>query len=180
MKVKNKVFKDGVEHREVWGFSDYLASADGYIWSKRTGQYLSDAIDACGYRRCVLAVNGKMHTKKVHRLILMAFNYIDGCEGLQVNHINFDKADNRIENLEWVTALGNARHSINGNKFYCNAGWNRIELPQEIIGLLGCEPDYKLAEKAGCTKGVIARERKERRIKPYSEQTGNNGRFKKR
>lgn len=53
-----------------------------------------------------------MHGKafNIHRLV--AFAFCDCyAEGLQVNHKNGNKGDNRAENLEWVTASENQRHS---------------------------------------------------------------------
>ena len=58
-------------------------------------------------------------------------------------------------------------------------GWNRKELPPEIIARLGTEPDYKLGEELGVVKTVIARARRARGIKPYAELTGNTGRYAK-
>jgi hypothetical protein len=58
-------------------------------------------------------------------------------------------------------------------------GWNKIELSQEIIDLLGTEPDYKIGERFGLSKRTIARARRERGIASYAERTGNNGKRKK-
>lgn len=46
----------------------------------------------------------------VHRLVAKAFLPSNG-EGLQVNHIDGNKKNNRIENLEFCTAKENVRHS---------------------------------------------------------------------
>lgn len=62
------------------------------------------------YSLCVFCVNGKTNTFLVHRIMAQAF--IPNPENkLQVNHINWIKSDNIIENLEWCTAQENIRHA---------------------------------------------------------------------
>jgi hypothetical protein len=53
--------------------------------------------------------NGKRVKHTLHRLIGMAF--VPGYkEELTINHINGNKLDNRIENLEWVSLARNTQH----------------------------------------------------------------------
>lgn len=61
-----------------------------------------------GYRAVSICVNGKETTALVHRLIMAAFN---GESKLQVNHINGNKSDNRLENLEYCTCSENHKHA---------------------------------------------------------------------
>lgn len=49
---------------------------------------------ACGY-------------KVVHRLVLLTFKPIPNAEELTVDHLNHNKRDNSLENLEWVTGIEN-------------------------------------------------------------------------
>jgi hypothetical protein len=86
---------------------DYEASSLGRIRNRhkrilklqRKGDYL-----------CVsLRLNGESKSHLVHRLVAYAF--IDFDHALQVNHINGDKHDNRIENLEPVTPSQNVLHA---------------------------------------------------------------------
>ena len=52
----------------------------------------------------------KRRCAKVHRLILLTFIGLPEV-GLQVNHKNGIKTDNRLSNLEWVTPASNLRHA---------------------------------------------------------------------
>ena len=62
-----------------------------------------------GYIKATLSRNGEPESVGMHRLVARAF-----CPGyragLEVNHKNGDKADNRAENLEWVTRSENELH----------------------------------------------------------------------
>jgi len=61
------------------------------------------------YQVIELRKNGKGHSKKVHRLVAEAF--IPNTYGKpQVNHIDENKLNNRLNNLEWVTAEENVNH----------------------------------------------------------------------
>lgn len=61
-----------------------------------------------GYLQVSLSKNGKRFCPLAHRVVLETFHGYKN--GLQVNHIDENKANNSIENLEWVTAKENANH----------------------------------------------------------------------
>lgn len=74
----------------------------------RYSKLLKPTILSTGYAQ-VMGARRKKHS--VHRLVAHAF--IDGFEaGLVVNHKSGDRADNRVENLEWATHSENIRHSF--------------------------------------------------------------------
>ena len=64
-----------------------------------------------GYCRLTISINGIAKKYLVHRLVANAF-IPNNDNKAQVNHINCVKADNRVENLEWVTNYENYLHSV--------------------------------------------------------------------
>jgi len=52
---------------------------------------------------------------KVHRLVCIAFKPFDNYENLVVNHIDGDRGNNRVDNLEWVTQSYNTKCSYNNH-----------------------------------------------------------------
>jgi len=71
--------------------------------------------DKDGYLRCTLKKDGKSYHYRVHRLVAEAF-IINERQDKIVNHLNGDKTDNRVENLEWCTISENVIHAVR-NRF---------------------------------------------------------------
>lgn len=100
------------EWREVFD-GDYAVSNLGRV--KRltgysAGCFLKPETTNAGYRRVVCCVNNKRLKRSVHALVAMAF-IGERPDGLQINHIDGDKKNNRVANLEYVTMSENMRHS---------------------------------------------------------------------
>lgn len=70
-------------------------------------------IDKDGYYRVRLTLaNGKRRNFPVHRLVLGMFSPINNMTELQVNHIDGNKHNNSLENLEWCTSKENIHHAM--------------------------------------------------------------------
>ena len=102
--------------KEIWadiaGYNGtYQVSTLGKVRNKY-GKVLFQCPNAKGYMRVKLIKNGRRTHKRVNRLV--AETFISNPFNLpQVNHINGDKQDNSISNLEWVTNRDNVRHAYN-------------------------------------------------------------------
>jgi len=94
----------------------YQVSDLGDIFKLPDRQYLKWKIlnkqtDKWWYKYVWLSNNIKRKMTKVHRLVALTF--IPNPENkTQVNHINWIKYDNRVENLEWCTPRENIIHSF--------------------------------------------------------------------
>ena len=90
------------------GNTGYYATEDGNIINGKNGRVLKPYSDCSKGYVCV-DIKGKKY--KVHRLIAEAF--LPNPEHKpQINHIDGDKTNNKISNLEWCTNSENAIHAI--------------------------------------------------------------------
>lgn len=76
----------------------------------RAGRILVPGHDR-GYPSVNLLTNGKYKHRKIHQLVMLAF-VGDRPAGIEVNHKNGIRHDNRLENLEYLTKQENITHSV--------------------------------------------------------------------
>ena len=92
-------------------FNAYECSSEGRIRNLKTGRIMKTSVDRRGYEQVCLRKDKMQHVVRVHRVIADAFH--DGNhEGLDVNHIDGDKLNNRANNLEFCTRKENIRHAF--------------------------------------------------------------------
>lgn len=91
----------------------YLINKNGDVFSTKGKaiKKLKTVINNSGYTRIHFTINGKTVMRTVHRLVAETF-IPNPKNKTQVNHINGNKLDNRVENLEWVTASENLKHAF--------------------------------------------------------------------
>lgn len=96
---------------KINGYKNYIVSDQGEVTNTNSDHTMKKQINNCGYYRVELSKSGKQKKYFVHRLVATA--YIPNKDNFpQVNHINGNKLDNRVENLEWCTASQNHKHSF--------------------------------------------------------------------
>lgn len=97
--------------KQIPGYSSYSVTDDGRVWSHRLRSgWLAPSVDRNGYIRFHMeGDNGKRKGMYIHQLV--ALTYIPNPDGKpNVNHKDFNKANNSVSNLEWCTHLENIRH----------------------------------------------------------------------
>ncbi|EAA7987469.1 endodeoxyribonuclease [Salmonella enterica] len=102
----------------------YAVTSDGKVYSHSKivkgksgserlvkGRWLKPGVNSRGYMTCHLAAqDGTSSSKSVHRLV--AETFIDNpCNNGYVNHIDGNKLNNNVCNLEWVTSSENQLHA---------------------------------------------------------------------
>ena len=93
----------------------YQASNTGFIKNSRTNKILKPRIDKNGYFKHILYIKGVPKEFRTHRLIALTF--IENSKNLlQINHIDENKQNNCIDNLEWVDAKTNNNHATRNKR----------------------------------------------------------------
>lgn len=110
--LENKQFHENEIWKEIKGYEGlYAVSNKGRVKNLKSGKVLKNIINTHGYSMVSLPKgDGKSKNMLVHRLVAEAF-IPNPLNLLQVNHIDENKRNNDVSNLEWVSASQNQRHS---------------------------------------------------------------------
>lgn len=128
----------------------------------RCGKVLKKILNSNGYYVIGLCINGKSKMCKVHRLVAQVFlpNLNDHP---QVNHIDGNKTNNIVSNLEWCTNAENTQHAYNsGLKFGSvgskngNSKLNEIDVETINIRLANGESARSLAKIYGVHHSLLS------------------------
>ena len=97
--------------KPIEDFEGYLISDKGRVMNSKTGRILKPSDNGFGYYQVSLSKNGQRTMKRVSRLVGEAF--IDNPNELEtINHIDENKHNNKVDNLEWLSRGDNVRYSL--------------------------------------------------------------------
>ena len=175
-----------MKEKDIIGYEGlYTITDTGIVYSLGNGKSTNPAfatkraigirVKTNGYLGCKLFKNGQRKHYAVHRLVAITFLPIENAQTQEVNHIDGNKQNNCIDNLEWLTTQQNQKHAFakglqkitRGADSKCSKKvmqlsvsdmkpikvWNSIkEIKREIgynsVGIIGCcknKPKYQTA-----------------------------------
>ena len=147
-----------MEWKQIQGYENYEVSNEGQVRNKKTGKILKPAKNNCGYLQVILYKDNKRKSFLIQRLV--ADVWIPNPDNLpEVNHIDENKEDNRVENLEWCTRQYNMSYGTRGKrqsktqsrKVYC------VELDQTFNSIKEAERETGIwhSNITACCQGKI-------------------------
>ena len=110
-----------MEEQEIWKpiegtDNQYYISSHGRIYSTKTKIIMKTPKEGRGYANCNLTIEGKYINVKIHKLV--AKHFIPNIDNKPfINHIDFCRTNNCVENLEWCTQKENIHHSLINGKY---------------------------------------------------------------
>lgn len=141
--------------RRLQDYSDYAVTRDGRVWSYKYHKFLKPTANKKSYLQVGIYSGGKRSTKLVHHLVAKA--YLNNQNNLTVvNHLDSDRQNNHVTNLEWCSTRENNLHTL-------KKGRNQPKLTAEIVKALRRESEttdlsYRnLGRKYGISGVMVSR-----------------------
>lgn len=89
--------------------TDYSISENGVVRNDKTGRIIAGTDKSCEYIKVTLTIEGQLKTFQMHRLV--AETFLPNPNNLPVvHHIDGNKHNNNLNNLQWVTYKENTEH----------------------------------------------------------------------
>lgn len=143
-----------------------ISRAVDYGWkkAKRPSKILKPRISKGGYYYTVLSINKVRKTKKIHRLVAETFLQ-ENKDKTNVNHIDGNKLNNNLCNLEWCNSSENTIHAqklglkkaVKGEKSHLSKLTKEDVLEIRRIKETTNLSNQKISEKFNCSYSQIQR-----------------------
>tara|TARA_R110000822_G_scaffold33947_5_gene96435 strand:- start:892 stop:1422 length:531 start_codon:yes stop_codon:yes gene_type:complete len=130
-----EIYKDIIGYEELYKVSNlgnvksidkYISRSDGLIYFRK-GRVLSPGVNAAGYLIVGLSKESKQKSRYIHQLVAESFFNHKPCGyKLVINHLDFNKSNNLVTNLEVVTNRVNSNHKhIKSSSIYTGVSYRK-------------------------------------------------------
>jgi len=148
--------------KEHPSYIGYFITEEGKVFSNKSGimKELSINYDGRGYQRVKITISkNKGSSIRIHRLV--AETYIENPDNFpQVNHIDENKSNNKVSNLEWCTNKKNCQHSK------CRYKWKILNIKTKEVYETNSLNDFCVKMKISCI-GLHSTLPTSKKIKPH-------------
>ena len=121
--------------KQIEDYPNYSVTKEGRVINTKTGRVLKTDTNSCGYLRVTLCKDNKPKKFFIHRLV--AQELLENPDDFpQVNHIDGNKTNNTVENLEWCTQSINQYHAHTNNlqKRFTKVSEQQVKTICELLG----------------------------------------------
>lgn len=153
-----------VDRPEVWRsipYSTYEASSRGRIRNCKNGKIQAPHLGHDGYLFVGIRFLDKKYSKKVHKLVCLAFNGLKPIGAECVRHLDGNKLNNVPENLRWGTNKENAADTILHGKQISGFEHPHVHITrQEAVGIRAAYLHHMQGRKKAENGFILALDRK--------------------
>ena len=120
----------------------YFVSSWGNTWNTNTQSPIGLSLHKKGYRQTHFSTRTpdgsyKVITRKIHVVIMKTFCWFPECDQYIINHMDCNKQNNNLYNLEWCTESENTIHAIqHGKKKVFGHDEPTVYLTDEQVGMI--------------------------------------------
>ncbi len=125
-----------IDMHPIPGFSKYFITKDCELFSAhRKILFIKKPQIIRGYRVYKVFVNGKGKGRVLfeHRAMMLAFKFIENNQDFEIDHIDGDRANNKIENLRWCTREQNNQYTMDRGAFLKGVNHNMAKLSESDV-----------------------------------------------
>lgn len=135
----------------------YEIFEDGTIINLKNNSPICQWKDNVGYMQISIRKDGKKKYMRVHRLV--AEHFIPNPNNLpQVNHIDGDKTNNRVDNLEWTDNKTNTQHGYDNNLYHSKHRNIKVVVYNKLGEYINTYKSIReTAEKLGINRKTLSR-----------------------
>ena len=153
--MDNQQPSNELEWREVKEYSNYEVNQFGEIRHKTRRKVLKPRSNNGGYQYVNFKINGKNTNFAVHRIVANAF--IPNPKGYtEINHKDYDRTNNCVDNLEWVDSSQNKQHAYLKDENKSSRGKAVIQRSKDGTYIKTFETISKAAKEMNCSIAAIS------------------------